>query len=143
FRGVLQGWSARRRWGGPISLTLAFALTLGKWLVKIADAWDHNQISFGGTLRDLEPVLFVLLMIPVCLLSERWLPRRPPQPYAVRAIASTALLFAVFHDWPSPLPLFVLGLGLGYLAYRTQSLVASILMHAFFNSVACLVMLLA
>jgi membrane protease YdiL (CAAX protease family) len=58
------------------------------------------------------------------------------------AIYGSAVLFASFHAsvWPSPIPLFVLGLGLGWLAYRTQSLVAPIVAHALFNAVACIVL---
>ncbi len=56
------------------------------------------------------------------------------------AIYGTSLLFAAMHSgvWPSPIALFVLGLGLGWLAYRTRSLVGPILVHALFNGVACL-----
>jgi len=124
FRRVLQGWSARRPWGGPIALAAAFGLT------------------FGNAALDREPVVFVLILAPGCFLGE-WLFRRwLTQPYAARAIYSTALLFAVFHIWPTPVPLFALGLGLGYLACRTQSLIAPIVCHALFNGVACMVMLL-
>jgi membrane protease YdiL (CAAX protease family) len=58
------------------------------------------------------------------------------------AIYGSAMLFAVFHSsvWPTPIPLFVLGLGLGWLAFRTQSLVSSITVHVLFNTVACLVL---
>ena len=58
------------------------------------------------------------------------------------SIYGSAMLFAVFHSsvWPTPIPLFVLGLGLGWLAYRTHSLVGSITVHVLFNSVACLVL---
>ena len=43
------------------------------------------------------------------------------------AIYGTSLLFAAMHSgvWPSPIALFVLGLGLGWLAYRTRSLVGA------------------
>jgi membrane protease YdiL (CAAX protease family) len=138
FRRVLQGWAAKQPWGSAITLAVAFALTLGRSLEKIT----KDGASLGGAVRILEPALFVLILTPVCFLGERvfrpWLPR----PYTIRAICSTALFFAISHDWPTPVPLFVLGLGLGYLAYRTQSLVAPIVMHALFNGVACLLMLL-
>jgi membrane protease YdiL (CAAX protease family) len=60
------------------------------------------------------------------------------------AIYGGALLFAVCHApvWPTPIPLFVLGLGLGWLAQRTQSLVSSLTVHSLFNAVACLVLAL-
>jgi membrane protease YdiL (CAAX protease family) len=39
--------------------------------------------------------------------------------------------------WPSPIPLFVLGLGLGVLAEGTRSLVGPIVVHSAFNAVSC------
>jgi membrane protease YdiL (CAAX protease family) len=51
------------------------------------------------------------------------------------------MLFAASHNvWPTPVPLLLLGLGLGWLASRTQSLVGPIVCHALFNGVACLVL---
>jgi membrane protease YdiL (CAAX protease family) len=55
------------------------------------------------------------------------------------AMYATATLFALIHPWPTPVPLFLLGLGLGWLAYRTQSLVGPMVLHALFNSVGCLI----
>lgn len=53
------------------------------------------------------------------------------------AILGSAMLFASMHGaWPSPIPLFLLGLVLGWLTHRTQSLVGPILLHACFNAVA-------
>ena len=50
-------------------MAVAFALTLGRSLEKITKGWDGANI--GSMLRDLEPALFVLIMIPACLLGER------------------------------------------------------------------------
>jgi membrane protease YdiL (CAAX protease family) len=68
--------------------------------------------------------------------------QEPQRVGILAAIYGSAMLFAVFHSsvWPTPIPLFVLGLGLGWLAYRTQSLVGPITVHVLFNSVACLVL---
>jgi len=56
-------------------------------------------------------------------------------------VCGSAYLFATFHSpvWPSPIPLFILALGVGWLAYRTRSLVGPILVHGLFNGIACLV----
>jgi hypothetical protein len=54
------------------------------------------------------------------------------------AILGSAMLFALGHAsaWPAPLPLVLFGLVLGWLARRTQSLIAPITLHALFNLVA-------
>jgi membrane protease YdiL (CAAX protease family) len=53
------------------------------------------------------------------------------------AIVGSAMIFALLHvHWPDPVPLFLLGLVLGWLAYRTQSLIPGIVLHAMFNAVA-------
>ncbi len=83
--------------------------------------------------------------------DELPMPARPadaPLPWSWRnanallAIWGSAMLFALGHveKWPTPIPLFVLGLGLGWLAYRTQSLLAPIVVHGLFNAVACFVL---
>jgi hypothetical protein len=90
------------------------------------------------------PVLFVLAVLPAYRLLDRWdlfrwLPVRDPQARrrAARAIVGTSLLFANFHAnvWPTPVPLFVLALGLGWLAYRTQGVAAPIVLHMLFNAI--------
>lgn len=58
------------------------------------------------------------------------------------AIVGSAMMFAVFHNvWPSQIAIFLLGLILGWLAYRTQNLLPGIVLHALFNFVACLVLI--
>lgn len=51
------------------------------------------------------------------------------------AIVLTSLIFAALHapQWPAPIPLFLLAMGLGFVAQRTGSLIAPICMHAIFN----------
>lgn len=65
------------------------------------------------------------------------LPGSDPGTHRFRAIYATALLFAGSHPWPTPIPLFILALLLGWLAYRTQSLIAPMTLHLLFNAVAC------
>ncbi len=76
--------------------------------------------------------------------SEEVLFRGVLQPWLQRRLGPTSgilissLAFAVLHydAWPAPLPLFVLSLFLGYLAYRTGSLVGPITLHCTFNAVS-------
>jgi membrane protease YdiL (CAAX protease family) len=105
-----------------------------------AELWVGSVELLDRTwLEKLAPGLFVLLMFPGYLVLP-WLARWGLQDVNVaRAIYATALLFGIMHSpvWPSPIPLFVLGLGLGWLAYRTQNLVAPIVLHGLFNGVGC------
>jgi membrane protease YdiL (CAAX protease family) len=52
-------------------------------------------------------------------------------------VYATAAFFALLHPvWPNPIPLFALGLGLGYLAVRTNGLLVPVLVHGLFNAVS-------
>lgn len=129
FRGIFQPWAKEVSWGGDVAMAAALgaAYVLGR---KEHGIW---------------PVAFVGAMVPGYLLAgwglRRWLPR----PNVARAVYGTALLFAAAHSrvWPTPVPLFVLGLALGWLAYRTQSLVGPVLAHALFNGLTCLALAFA
>lgn len=57
----------------------------------------------------------------------------------------TSALFAGLHaaQWPAPIALFVLSIGLGVLVQRTGSLWAPIVMHACFNGLSTLALMLA
>jgi membrane protease YdiL (CAAX protease family) len=94
---------------------------------------DRNLVA------DLAPALFVLIVAPCVFvgpyLVRWWLPNRA----AAAAVFGSSVLFAAMHSavWPSPIPLFFFGLVQGWLSYRTQSLVPSLVVHALFNAVAC------
>lgn len=132
FRGVLQRWWASRPEGGDVAMAAAFVLALVMRAGKIVAIADASTLSGLGT--ELMPALFVLALVPVYGLV-RWRAASPGPP----AVFGTAVLFAAMHSavWPTPVPLFVLGLGLGLLAQRTQSLVAPVVVHAVFNAAAC------
>ncbi len=146
FRGVLQPWLARRRWGADAALVGAFVLALYFGLGSKADKafpLADNPEHWQEFMRGIAPAIFVLAMIPGYIYADRLLWHWLPHPGAGRTIYAVALLFATGHSnvWPSPVPLFVLGMGLGYLAYRTQSLVSCITMHALFNGIGVLSLL--
>jgi membrane protease YdiL (CAAX protease family) len=136
FRGVVQPWLARRSWGGVAAMTAALLITLVVQTPEIRSA--YGKVGLSGVWTHLVPVAFILVLGPPFVLVRR-LSRSPVPP----AIYGTSLFWAMMHAnvWPTPLPLFVLGLGLGYLAYRTQSLVAPLVLHALFNGVACVMLL--
>jgi membrane protease YdiL (CAAX protease family) len=137
FRGVLQPWLTQREWGGHLGMGLAA-------LIGIIDAISALKELSVPTIRmivvTVSPFVFVLLMIPGYLYADRLLKKWIPGREVVQGIFATALLFGMVHssNWPTPIPLFVLGLALGYLSYRTQTLLAPILLHSLFNLVACL-----
>ena len=87
------------------------------------------------------PLAFVLiatiLMAIIANLRRIW-PRFLTRPAC--AIVSTATLFAAMHSavWPTPIPLFVLGLGLGWLVSRTRTVTAAVVVHGLFNAISAL-----
>ncbi len=133
FRGLLQPWLCQRRWGGHLAVALSLCLALSSRIVELTAALMLGNVPL--LLKELVPVLFVLALLPIYALVVRRA-RTPAGP----ALFGTALLFGMVHAavWPTPIALFVLGLGLGWLAWRTQSLVGPITMHALFNAVGSL-----
>jgi membrane protease YdiL (CAAX protease family) len=133
FRGVLQPYLIQR----PQAAGVILAITV-VWAAALAgQSWMTGDWP-------LWPLLYLTVVTPAYLLSERLTARWLPRPGVGRAIFVTALLFAVAHSgvWPSPIPIFFLALGLGYVGYRTQNLIAPVVMHGLFNLVS-VVMLLA
>lgn len=135
FRGVLQPWLAARRWGGHAAMLGAFALTLSVRGERLLAAWPEGIFSI---LEAAAPALFVLALLPLYFVV--WATSRTPLD---PAIFGTSLLFACIHSsvWPTPIPLFVLALGLGELAQRTRSLVGPIVLHSLFNGISCVQLL--
>jgi membrane protease YdiL (CAAX protease family) len=119
FRGTLQPWLAKSRANADIGMAAALAVAVMSRLNAGGPWWDRFA-----------PALFVLALLPAYALVA---PRRP-----AAGVFASAAVFAVFHAsvWPTPVPLFVLGLALGWLAYRTRSLVAPVVLHALFNAVS-------
>ena len=66
--------------------------------------------------------------------------RRRPR---TAAVWSTSLFFAAVHSnvWPSPVPLFLLGLALGAVAVRTGGVLAGTVLHGLFNAVSLVCLL--
>jgi membrane protease YdiL (CAAX protease family) len=134
FRGVLQPWLAKNRGYGL--LTMFAALALGLWYrhTQLIDAWP---MGFSPVLEAAAPALFASALLPLYLLAVFF-----GTSQAAALIAASTLFACIHSTWPTPIPLFLLGLGLGTLAQRTQSLVAPVVFHSLFNSVACVQLLL-
>jgi membrane protease YdiL (CAAX protease family) len=130
FRGALQPWLAKGRWRGLLAMLGAFALAVWYRYPRLRDALPTGIASL---LDAAAPALFVLALLPLYLLVACFGNSQ------ATALVGASTLFACIHSaWPTPIPLFLLALGLGSLAQRTRSLVAPILLHSLFNSVACL-----
>jgi membrane protease YdiL (CAAX protease family) len=84
-------------------------------------------------------VIFAVLLL-VGWIGLRHLTRKKR---TLGAVYASAALFAVVHSevWPTPLPLFILGLGLGWLAVRTRGVLAPAIVHGLFNAVSVLFVL--
>ena len=82
----------------------------------------------------------------IVLPKWRWLRRhlRLRSAHDVRAVLACSALFAAFHAavWPSPVPLFALAMGLGYLQARTKSMVGPVVVHLLFNAVSAITVIL-
>lgn len=142
FRGVVQNWLCRLAMGGEIAGLVAVPLALIMTGGQLDRAWADPTPS--NVLSALTPMLFVMILLPglngAGRLGQRWL----GHPFAGRAIYGTSTLFVAGHSdaWPAPVPLVLLSVILGYLAFRTQSLVAPIVLHSLFNVVASVPILL-
>lgn len=131
FRGVLLAWCVGRRRAvgrSPLAdarpwivmaFAVAFAATEGK---------THGPLVFAGLLA---AGLAILWRFPLAGARRE------------RAVYATAALFAVVHSgvWPSPIPLFPLGLALGWLAVRTNGVLVPVIVHGLFNTVSAVYIL--
>lgn len=135
FRGLLQGWLRKRSRGAEAACCLAVAIAL---LAKADLLNKHfNARDWHEFILDLQPAMFVVSALPLLYMGRLFW-----KDQTWGAIYGSSLLFAIMHAfaWPTPIPLFVLGLGLGWLAFRTQSLAGPIVVHSLFNLVGCLQM---
>jgi membrane protease YdiL (CAAX protease family) len=127
FRGVMLPWLSQRSWGGWLAMAGGIAIGL-------------NSMSRSGGGLNWIPLAFVVVVSALGC----WFTLRPgPEQWSRRAIVGTAILFAMLHVdvWPSPVPLLVLGLALGWCAHRSRNLLASITLHAIFNGLSIILML--
>jgi len=115
-------------------------------LFHVPTARDDQFMRYGGPLSHAALVVLWLFAAPICEetifrgLIQGWLLRRGIAPWM--AIMGTALLFAAGHLDPSNLEnYFLSGLILGYLAYRTRSLLPGMVWHALFNLLALFALL--
>ena len=120
FRGLFQGWLTRLLVGKPNGPEPP-ASDLDEWIADGSSA---------------EP--------PEAETRSPLFPRIPDPVRSALPVLLTSSLFALVHmpQWPAPLAIFLLSLGLGLLYQRTGSLVASFVLHAAFNGLSTLALIL-
>ncbi len=126
-------------------LFIGFLLVFMQQSSYIQDWLVHQKSE--SFYRAILPILFMALCFPIYWFIPkskkvgRWLRIRSPQ--IGHAIIASALCFASLHStWPSPIPLFLLGLILGYITVRTQHLLSAYLLHFLFNTFAVILLLI-
>ena len=132
FRGMLLSWMMRGRVRAYIVMFAAVLLA-----VAVGRTFESPPHLAAVTFEFLLAVGLVLIVSRVVRGSGRFPVR------TVAAIHVSAALFAAAHAavWPSPIPLYFLGLGLGWLTVRTGGIAASTVAHGLFNAVAFVILL--
>jgi hypothetical protein len=135
-----------------LALLVAPLLSLAALLDQIVP-YEHAIVDFLGAHRDPLAVGIVVFAAVVAApvaeeflfrgVLQGWLERRLPQRDGLAAVSLSALAFAAAHvgqglAW---LPLFFFGLVVGYLARQTGSIVPGIILHALFNAVSVVLLL--
>lgn len=123
YRRILVPWAARK-------IHRSFVVLMFAALASVVFA---SGSSIWG------PRIFVLstwVLAGGLVVIAHYRKRFPIRP--ALSLVSSASLFAAIHSgvWATPIPLFVLGLGLGWLVLRTKTATASIVAHGLFNAIS-------
>jgi membrane protease YdiL (CAAX protease family) len=132
FRGMVQRWAERGQEEGWFVMLCALALAVYMRAEAISKAFA--DASMPAMVNATLPALCVVALAGVYALISR-------RPWG--GIFAASVLFAFVHTavWPTPIPLLVLALGLGWLASRWQNLAGPMLVHSLSNAVACVALL--
>ncbi len=149
FRSVLQGWLQRidpKSWFTPDDSTSAadqFAVIGGGYhkiegrpAVKTAETRQASRVGSLQTGQTVNPY-------GTSTIDDHYQPKLVTRDSVSTwmPILLSALLFAAMHigQGPAPIPLFLLGIALGFVYYRTHSLVACITIHMLLNGFSMLI----
>ena len=132
FRGVILVWVLGSR---TINSMPDLPTRFRPWFVTL------TGVFFAIVLKREPAIIFfsiLVLALPLTLSIFRREHRTE-----VGAIYSSAAVFASVHSeyWPTPISLFVFGLGLGYLAVRTRGVLAPAIVHGLFNAISVVMVL--
>jgi membrane protease YdiL (CAAX protease family) len=136
FRGLLLPWvigSRERNTGGVEVQPIAPPIVRPLLVMAGAALYAAGSGKIG-------PVIFAgVLTLGLALL---WITVRHGKRHA-RGVYVSAALFALVHSgvWPTPIPLFFLGIGLGWLAIRTRGVLVPVIVHGLFNAVSAVYVL--
>jgi membrane protease YdiL (CAAX protease family) len=141
-----EAWAFNEQKALPLLFTIVLAAGYGWWMYRLARRFNlhHTEIQRWQPQPSVPPLDGSTLpeeqaseMRRQARERDEVRSRRWSQANALLAIYGSAMLFAVMHSaWPAPIALFLLGLVLAWLSYRTQSLLGPITLHATFNFVA-------
>ena len=140
FRGLLQGWLRRASLEGHaavVCIAAGFSLTNA-----VPSDWNHG---FADVLAKVNwwrvGFTTILFLAYLEMLRRRFVSQSNDHRLP---IFGSAMCFALVHPpWPDPVALLLPRLVLGWLAYRTQSLLPGLVLHALFNALAWLSLLLS
>lgn len=130
FRGVIQGWLTR------LFTTLAEADPKPD---DPSDPLETIDLEGPSAPAGRPPRLLPRMPRPLREASRRWASS------GVMPAVLTSALFALLHaeQWPAPLAIFLLSLGLGTVYQRSGSLLTSFTIHALFNGFSTLLLFTA
>jgi membrane protease YdiL (CAAX protease family) len=135
FRGILLPWCVGRMKVPGAGVGPATAAR--PWFLILAAAVLASTPILGG--KSPAPLAFAgVLAVGLAVVPRvvRTGGRR------ARAVYATAAMFALNHSaWPTPIPLFALGLALGWLAVRTNGILVPVIVHGLFNAVSAVYIL--
>jgi membrane protease YdiL (CAAX protease family) len=136
FRGILLSWligGRERKAGGIESPPLVPPASRAWFVLGIAGL-------YSATAGHLGPIVFAGVLTGGYALLRITVRRGARH---LSGVYASAALFAVVHSaiWPSPIPLFFLGLGLGWLAVRTRGVLVPTIVHGLFNAVSAIFVL--
>ena len=122
FRGLLLPWVVRASYRPWLLVAWAFGFALD--LLRAFNDPHYSAVLFVAT---------GAVLLWLCQTLPKTKPKR-----TILGVVSTSLLFAAVHSsvWPSPVPLFFLALGLGFLTARTGSIIPAVVVHGLFNGVS-------
>ncbi len=159
FRGVLLGWLTGLAIGskpayGHTSMSYSevdeyLPADAGPHLLETVEIESPEESSSLPTLDTAEQTVFNPYAAPSASIATATIEPAPidsrsPVFSLLVGNVAVSLVFAALHGavWPTPIPIFFLSLGLGFLYQRTGSLFAPIALHMTFNGVSTAMMFL-